>query len=163
EIHALRAALIALLARVDEGELDPVVALKGDEKIDVSPFPLRAHEGLTLQRFPTFQQALDAFFGRAVTTEKVDPRLKKLGEEKAKVQRMLDAQHAALAKFDKEEVDSKRKGDLIYAHFELAGRVARTLWDAGKSLGWKEVQEKLKAGKAAGHPEALVVDALQPH
>ncbi len=163
QIAALRDALKALLDRVDAGPLEPVVALRGEEKVDVAPFPLRAHEGLTLQRFATFQEALDAYFGRSVTTEKVDPRLKKLADEKAKVQRMLDAQEAALSKFAREEAEAKRKADLLYGHFDVVQRLTKTLWDAGKSLGWKAVQERLKEGRKAGNPEAALVESLSPN
>ena len=163
DVSALHDSLRALLDRVEEGELEPVVVRRGGEKVDVSPFPLAAHAGLELERFATFHEALDAYFGRAVTVEKVDPRLKKLEEEKQKVQRMLDAQAAAIAKFEREETSSKEKGDLLYAHFEAAQRVTQALWDASKGIGWKALQEKLKEGKAKGVPDALLVDSVNPH
>lgn len=163
DITLLSNSLRALLDRLESGELEPVVARKGGEKVDVAPFPLAAHEGLELERFATFHEALDAYFGRAVTVEKVDPRVKKLEEERQKVQRMLDAQTAAIAKFEKEEVQSKEKGDLLYAHFDATQRVTKALWDASKSVGWKAVQEKLKEGKAKGLPDALLVESVSPH
>ncbi|MEA3200458.1 MAG: hypothetical protein QOE90_1886 [Thermoplasmata archaeon] len=163
DITALREAVKALLDRVDGGALDPIVVLEGEKKVDVAPFPVAAHAGLTLQRFPTFHEALDAYFGRASTTERVDPRLKKLEAERAKVQRMLDAQDAALVKFAREETEAKRKADLLYGHFETVNRVTKTLWDAGKSLGWKAVQERLKEGRKAGNPEAVLVESLSPN
>ena len=163
DLDALLAALRALMERVDAGELDPVVVKRGEDKVDVSPFPLKAHEGLELVRYPTFHQALDAYFGKAVTVERVDPRIKKLEEEKTKVQRMLDAQVAALTKFEQQEVDAKRKGDLLYGHFDVAGRVAKALWEASKGVGWTVVQDKLKEGKAAGHAEALLVESVNQH
>ena len=165
EVEALLASLRALMERVEHGPLDPVVVKRGEDKVDVAPFPLKAHEreGLELVRYPTFHEALDAYFGKAVTVERVDPRLKKLEEEKVKVQRMLDAQTAALVRFEREEADAKRKGDLLYGHFDVAGRVAKTLWEASKGVGWKVVQEKLKEGRAAGNPEALLVDNVNQH
>ena len=163
ECDALLDALRALMTRVEHGELDPVVVKRGEDKVDVSPFPLSSHEGLELVRYPTFHEALDAYFGKAVTVERVDPRIKKLEEEKAKVQRMLDAQVAALSKFELQEAEAKRKGDLLYGHFDVAGRVAKALWEASKGVGWKVVQEKLKEGKAAGHAEALLVDSVNQH
>ena len=102
-------------------------------------------------------------FGRAATVEKVDPRLKKVNAERVKVQRMLDAQDAALKKFEKDEIEAKRKADLLYGHFDVVQRVAKTLWDAGKGVGWKTVQEKLKEGRAVGNPEALLVESLNPN
>lgn len=163
ESRALLAALRGLLERVDSGELDPVVAKRGEEKVDVAPFPMSIHEGLELVRYPTFHDALDAYFGRAVTVERVDPRIKKLEEEKKKVQRMLDAQRAAVVKFEKEEAETRRKGDLLYGHFDAAGRVIQALWEASKGIGWKALQEKVTEGKAAGKAEALMVDALSPN
>lgn len=163
DLRALLAALRALMERVERGALDPVVVRKGEQKVDVAPFPLRAHEGLDIERFPTFQEALDAYFGKAITVERVDPRLKKLNDEKQKVQRMLDAQRGALVKFEREEAESRRKGDLLYAHFETAQRITQTLWNAGKTVGWKAVEEKLKEGRAQGMPDALAVDSINPH
>ena len=163
EVDALLDALRGLLARVDAGELDPVVASVDGTKVDVAPFPMAIHEGMELERHPTFQAALDAYFGRAVTVERVDPRLRKVEEEKAKVRRMLDAQVAAVSKFEREEVEARRKGDLLYGHFDVAARVTKALWEASKGVGWKVVQEKLKEGKAAGHAEAALVEGVSPH
>lgn len=163
EIDALAAALRDILARVESGALDPVVVSHEGEKVDVAPFPMVFHEGLELARYPTFQEALDAYFGKAVTTERVDPRLRKVQDERAKVQRMLDAQTAAIAKFEQGEAEAKRKGDLLYGHFDMAGRVTQALFEASKSIGWKELQAKIKDGKAAGKPESMMVDALDPN
>jgi predicted ribosome quality control (RQC) complex YloA/Tae2 family protein len=163
DIDALLASLRALLDRVDAGALDPVVVRKGDEKVDVAPFPLAAHEGRELERFPTFNEALDAYFGKAVTVERVDPRLKKLEEEKQKVQRMLDAQKAAVSKFEREDEESRVKGDILYGHFDTAQRVAQTLMAASKSVGWDAVVAKLKEGKAAKNPEAMLVEQVSPN
>lgn len=163
QLKLLRDALQALLDRLDGGALDPVVVKKNGEKHDVSPFPLLAHEGLELERFPTFMEALDAYFGKAVAGEKADPRLKKLENERLKVKRMLDAQTAALDKFDKDDEDARRKGDLIYAHFQAAANVATTLMNASKTIGWKEVQAKIKEGAKAGNAEAKLVDSISPN
>lgn len=163
QLDALQAALRATMQRVEEGALDPVVVLQDGEKVDVAPWPMAYHDGLELQRHPTFMEALDAYFGKAVTVERVDPRLRKVADERTKIQRMLDAQVAAISKFEREEEESRRKGDLLYGHFDLAGRVIAALWDASKSAGWKPLQEKIKEGKAAGRAEALMVDALLPN
>lgn len=163
QVDALADALRRILTRVETGALDPVVASEGETKVDVAPFPMALHAGLTLTRYPTFHQALDAYFGKAVTVERVDPRLAKVDAERAKAQRMADAQTAAIARFEREEEDARRKGDLLYAHFQDAGRVAAALWEASKGAGWKALQERIQEGKAAGKPEALMVDALLPH
>ena len=163
QIDGLSDALRRILERVETGALEPVVVLQGGEKVDVAPFPMSYHEGLELVRHASFQEALDAYFGKAVTVEKVDPRLRKVEEERTKVQRMLDAQKAAVSKFEKEEADAKRKGDLLYAHFDTVGRVTQALFEASKTIGWQLLQGKVKEGKAAGKPEATMVDALHPH
>lgn len=160
DIMKLREALRALLDRVEEGQLDPVIVKRGDEKIDVSPFPFAAHDGLELERFPTFHAALDTYFGKAVTGERADPRIKKLESERAKVNRMLVAQKAAIHKFETEDEESRRKGDLLYAHFATAQEVAASLMEASKALGWKDVAAKIKEGKAAGHAQAQLVESI---
>ena len=163
QLDALQGALRATMERVDTGALDPVVVLQNGEKVDVAPWPMAYHEGLELQRHATFMEALDAYFGKAVTVERVDPRLKKVADERTKVQRMLDAQRAAITKFEKEEGEARRKGDLLYAHFDVAGRVTQALWEASKGIGWKALAEKIKEGKAAAKPEALMVEQLDQH
>lgn len=163
QLKLLRAALQALLDRVDAGQLDPVVVKKKGEKHDVSPFPLLAHEGMELEHFPTFMEALDGYFGKAVAGEKADPRLRKLETERTKIDRMLAAQTAALDKFENEDHEMRRKGDLIYAHFQAAASVATTILNGSKTIGWKEVQTKIKEGAKAGNPEALLVDSINPN
>jgi predicted ribosome quality control (RQC) complex YloA/Tae2 family protein len=76
---------------------------------------------------------------------------------------MFDAQKSAIVRFEEQEIESRRKGDLLYGHFATAGKVIVALWEASKGIGWKPLQEKIKEGKAAGKLEALLDDSLDPH
>lgn len=148
---------------VEDGALDPVIARKGEAKEDVSPIPLASHAKLALERHPTFMQAADRYFSKPVTVERVDPRVKKLDEEKTKIRRMYDAQKAAIEKFEAEAVEARHKGDTLYAHFATVQRLSERLLAAAKEFGWKEVQQQLKGARAAGQAYAQLVESMNPH
>ncbi|HWG91423.1 MAG TPA: ribosome rescue protein RqcH, partial [Candidatus Thermoplasmatota archaeon] len=166
EVQGLFDALRGILDQFAEGRFEPVLVLKGEEKTDASPIPLVLHERYTRVPQPSFNAALDALWGRGPAAEKKpeeDPRLVKWREEKARIERQLAQQTAALRKFEKEETEARAKGDLLYGHFDLVNRVRDIILKASKDLGWAEVQTRLKAGKAAGNPEAAAVDTLNPN
>jgi len=160
--EALFAALKAIVARFERGELEPVLVKRKGKKVDVAPLRLAEHEGAEVETFPTFNDALDAYFGAPSVIERVDPRVKKLNEERARLDRMLAVQKAAVEKFEREGVEYREKGDLLYAHFDVVSRVATKLIEAARASGWPDVQAKLKEARKAGHPDAKTIESVNP-
>lgn len=140
----LHAALAALAHRVTAGELDPVIVVKEGERVDVAPFPLAAHEGLALERFATFQEALDAYFSKPVEVERHDTRADKAKEESDRLARQLAQQEQAVARFEQEEAEARKKGDLLFGHFQDVQDVLAYLARATRDTGWERTRETLK-------------------
>ncbi len=163
ELDRVYDSLQLALRAIMDGDFDPVVASRAGEKLDVSPVPLAEHAGLELDRHPSFMTALDRYFSKPVTVDRVDPRVKRLNDERAKVQRMIDAQTAAIAKFEREAEESRARGDLLYGHFDAVARLGERILGAARQHGWKEVQDQLKGAKQAGQAYAHLVDALSPN
>ncbi|MHB8584445.1 MAG: ribosome rescue protein RqcH [Thermoplasmatota archaeon] len=158
EAAQLFAALSELLARVDAGDLEPVLVRRDGVPVDVAPFPLRAHEGLDLERFDTFSEALDAYFSRAAPEVVHATKSDKTREEQDRLGRQRAQQEAALARFAKDEAEWRKRGDTLYAHFVLVADILRYLAQATRDIGWAETQKRL-----AEKPFGSVVTRLQEH
>lgn len=162
EVEALYDALQEILAPFEAGDLDPVVVRDEEgEAVDVAPMPLEQHEGMHLERYPTFNAALDEYFSRTYTEEQRRAEREAYEEEKARVERKLAQQEQALDRFDEQEESAQRKGDLVYARFDTVERILETLLEASSEHGWDEVQDRIQEGE--GNPDADKVVDLNPH
>jgi predicted ribosome quality control (RQC) complex YloA/Tae2 family protein len=164
EVEALYEALQDVLAPFEAPDHDPVVARDEEgEAVDVAPRPLRKHEGRDLDRYDTFNAALDAYFSRPYTEEQRRAQREAWEEEKARVERKLEQQERALERFDEQEEESQRKGDLVYARYDTVERILETILEASEEHGWDEVQERVAEADGDEHPDADKVADINPH
>lgn len=162
QVKGLHDALLDIVARMERGEFEPVVVWKDDKRVDVAPWPLAEHARFRVERVSSFAEALDQYYSKPVTTERVDPALKRWKEERAKVERQAKAQREALERFAIEEREARERGDLLYAHFQPAQAAIAYVSALGKSLGWKDGLARLAAAREERRAEALVVDQVLP-
>ncbi|HLE96068.1 MAG TPA: NFACT family protein, partial [Candidatus Thermoplasmatota archaeon] len=148
QARALHDGIGRLVGRLERGELDPVVVWKDAARVDVAPWPLRAHDKpeLRLERKATFAEALDTFYAApGAPAAREDPAMKRFREEKGKAERQHAAQKAGLEKFEKEEAEARVKGDLLYGSFQEAQAAIAYVAALGRSLGWKDALARLVA------------------
>ena len=112
-------ATILDLARRIRDAAEPQVVLEGGVPVDVTPVPLRQHEGKECRPFPTFSEALAFFLAhRPVEAVAVD-------DATAKVRRKIEQQEAMLRDLAVEEVQAEALAQLVYAHFPAYDELIR--------------------------------------
>ncbi|MDD1659287.1 MAG: NFACT family protein [Methanomicrobiales archaeon] len=142
----VHAAFARLLERV-KADRDPVITPSG-----CWPFPLSNEEVIT--RFPSYDEALEAFYGgpAAATAKEVRTPAKRNESIRAR-------QEESLRKFEKEINRLERSAECIYENYALVEEVIRVLSEAEKKIPWSEIEKTLAASDL---PAALAVVKVHP-
>jgi predicted ribosome quality control (RQC) complex YloA/Tae2 family protein len=152
QIDAIFAQTQALLSKITAGEFEPYVVVdEKNEWIDVIPFPLKRYGNLTLKPFKSFNEALDEYYFKMVTIEKVSDTEKEFTRELAKLQRTLEDQQKTIEGSKRIIEQNKAIGNLIYAHLgELQLLAQRIMEEKRLDKTWEQIItdiEKEKQGR----------------
>ncbi|TGC09669.1 ribosome rescue protein RqcH [Methanolobus halotolerans] len=152
EISALAGSFKGLFTPLLEGELSPCVVkkdVKGEiQPIDVVPFELSVYSDLEKDSFPSFNKALDEFFGKKAA-EEVRGVVESVKKEKTDVfERRLKKQQEAIENFGKDAEKQVQIAEKIYAHYVDIEEVLAVLDKARqKGYTWDEIRKILKEAK----------------
>jgi len=129
--------------------LDPHIVIEDGSPVDVLPRPLKLYSGLEQKRFPTFSEALDAFFIR-------------LEEEKAPKQdpleRRIELQRKAIEEFQIQEAELVRKGELVYQLYGRVEQILSLMNDAqARGFSYNQIWERISS---SGLPQAKTILSL---
>ena len=119
EVDAIFQALQGLLSAVSDFKTAPHIVLAEDGGfLDAVPFKLKRYEGLRVQPYGTFNEALDEFYLRATAAEKAvaSVEVDKLTREADRLKRVIAEQEKALREDEAKAERDKCIGDVIYAH-----------------------------------------------
>ena len=132
----------------------PVVTQKHCEPVDL----LREPEA---ENFPTFSEALEAFFPLTRAEKKTAEARPKLSKE----ERILKYQKSAIKKFDDKIGKTEAIVSAMYENYTLVTQVIASLDRASKRHSWQEIERRLRDTPSetakkiiAFHPEEASVD-----
>ena len=134
------------------GDLKPCVIkkeVKGEmQPFDVQPFELDIYKDHKKESLPTFNSALDEFFGK-ISAESVQEQVTAVKKEKVNVfERRLQKQEAAIEKFSKDGEKQTLIAEKIYAHYVEVEEVVGILLQArDKGYSWDEIRSIIKKAK----------------
>ncbi len=142
-------------------DLGPHIVLKDNAAIDVLPFPLSQYEKDEKKFFGTFNEALDEYFKKE-TVEKKGGEVKESKETQTKktglYEYRLQKQMLALGKFKEDEEKLVRRGELIYAHYQMCEGILKAIRDArDKGYSWDDISGILKKSDM---PEAKAIRSI---
>jgi len=143
----------------EKDEKDDTVKTKTGKE-DVLPLDILTYKDFKKEYFDSFNQAADEFY-----SGKVGADIKKVQEdiwskEVGKYEKRLRIQEETLDGFRKTVVESKRKGDLLYAHYSEVQNIMDIIHNAREKFSWKEIGSKLKKGRKEGLKEAQAIESL---
>ena len=142
----VQAALARLLERV-KADRDPVITPSG-----CWPFPLSNEKVIT--RFPTYDEALEAYYGSPAAA-----RTKEVRTPAKRNETIRARQEESLRKFEKEIHRLERSVECIYENYALVEEVIRVLSEAEKKIPWSEIGKTLAASDL---PAARAVVKVHP-
>jgi predicted ribosome quality control (RQC) complex YloA/Tae2 family protein len=154
EMEEIYNCLKGLVSQVLEGKLEPCVVL--DERgglLDVTPVRLKRYEGFKHQFYNSFNEALDEFYIRIKTLERVKTEEveESLRREIERLKRVLADQEKALREAERKAENYKRIGDLICIYSGELQALLNKIWEKKKfGEDWKTITSEILAEKSAG-------------
>jgi len=133
----IRNAIFDLVHRAESAR-DPVIAKEGC-------VPFVTTETGELKRFPTFNEALDAFYQPKAPKAK---GIKKAVPKRSKEEVIRDYQEKALVKFNKKITELGRITEAIYENYQLVSDIIGTLDQAGPVHGRRSTGSSGITGQA---------------
>ncbi len=164
EIDTIFTKLHDLVTEVVEDKVRPRVIIDYEGRwIDVTPVPLKRYAHLEYSTYGTLSKALDEYYTRTSTQEKVERVEKRAEQELERVTTILHDQEKALEDLrDKAELDRKI-GDIMYRHLnELQFLLQRTMSEKRSGGTWEEIIAKLQDEKKDSRSPATYFDHLIP-
>ncbi len=164
EVDTLFQALQSLLSAISAFKAEPHIVLAEDGSfLNAVPFKLKCYEGLRIQPYGTFNEALDEFYLRATAAEKAvaSVEVEKLTRESERLKRVIAEQEKALREDEAKAERDKHIGDVIYAHTSgfqtLLNRFA-----AAKREGkdWNALISEIMAAKGSGSAAEAFVESF---
>ncbi len=163
EIQLVVNGLNELFKPLREGNLKPNIVLKDGKEVDVLPIELSRYAGYPKVYFESFNRALDEYYSKHIVAEAKAEVVEKKAEKLGVLERRLKQQEEAIAKFDKEEKENVRKGELIYAEYKAVDDVIRVIKGArSRDMSWDDIRKVLKDAKKAGNPAASMIQSVDP-
>ena len=151
QIDAIFTQTQTLISKTTNGEFEPSIVV--DEKgewIDVTPFPLKRYISLTLKPYKSLNEALDEYYSKAVTTEKVSDTEKEFTRQLAKLQRTLEDQQKTIEDPNKIIEQNKAIGNIIYAHLgELQLLAQGIMEEKSRDKAWEQIIAEIEKEKQA--------------
>lgn len=134
-----------------------------DQVVEITPVPLKKHEDLTKEKVESFNDALDDYFSLQEEQPDLSESKTKVSGKLTKFEKNLKDQEEHLEKLKKQEIEEKKKGDLIYAYFAQLDELVSTVLNARKNgISWKEILEKLEIAKKKGIEAAQYLEKIVP-
>jgi len=150
QIDALFTQTQTLLSKITAGKFEPYVMVNEEgEMVDVVPFPLKRYTDLTLTPYKSFNEALDEYYAKAVTMERVSETEREFARELARLERRLEDQRT-LEELKRIIEQNKAMGDLIYAHLgELQLLAQRIMEEKSRGKSWEQISSEIEKEKQA--------------
>ena len=152
EIKMLLRAMKETFSPLQTGKLDPCIIKKGEgdasQSIDVVPFELEVYRELTKERFPSFNKALDEYFGKREAASITEQVIAVKKEKVDLLERRLKQQEEAVEKYGKESEKQTSIAETIYANYQAVEDVLNVLSNArDKGYSWDQIKSTIKAAK----------------
>ncbi|OPY28615.1 MAG: hypothetical protein A4E28_01415 [Methanocella sp. PtaU1.Bin125] len=163
EVRLLLNGIRTLFKPLSEGVLRPHIVRKDGKNVDVLPLELKRYDGFEKVFFETFNKALDEYYSAVTVSEIKAKAAEKKVEKMGPLERRLKQQEEAIAKFEKEEAENVRKGELIYADYQQVEDIIKVINGArAKGYSWDDIRKTLKDAKKAGNAAATAIQAVDP-
>ncbi|SPQ94981.1 unnamed protein product (mitochondrion) [Plasmodiophora brassicae] len=152
------------IARIRSSQtVSPGYIFKKDGKnVEFSPFVLHEHEGRERDDFPTFNEAMDAFFSNIESDQKVQQSVKtekKVMSKEEKMRRDIEQRVSNLASVSEK---NERVAELIMTNLELVDNAITAMrGEIASGADWRELERVLAEEKRIGlNPIAQCIKSL---
>jgi predicted ribosome quality control (RQC) complex YloA/Tae2 family protein len=125
-----------------------------ENPISFQPYMLKSNPNV-VRNFENFSSALDFFY--SADSPVSSPGLNKFNQKKTQLEKVMKAQKEILHKYEIQEGQFKKIGDMIYQHFTTVSELISTILNARKNnIGWEEIEQKMSQAKKQGISSAQI-------
>lgn len=121
----------------------PHIVRRDDQVHTVLPITLVEEAGDVTEPYPTFNDAVDAYFAEGLAGIEAEDVSGEFMGAVDKLRHQAGQQREAAESYEADIAVNQRKGDLIYANFAHCEAVLRDLLQAKDALGWEEVARRV--------------------
>ena len=163
-INCIFEALSQILLQISHGEIEPVIVIdKKGEYVDVIPIRLRKYRGLKLLKYESFNVALDEFYAKAVSEEKISSLTDRIETEIARQERILESQRKALERAKRQIEKNRKIGDAIYLHMHEIQQLMHVIMnEKKKGKTWKQIISEIQKQKSEEKKPEVYFQSLLP-
>jgi predicted ribosome quality control (RQC) complex YloA/Tae2 family protein len=136
-----------------------------NEKVPVAflPFEFAFYHGQQIKQFDAYSQAIDEFFGVLPEEEAEGEASDKLGEERQRLQTIIDRQQESLLLLRKNAEELRRDGELIYANFQIVQEALESITGArSRGQPWDKIAHRIEEAKTNEVKSAALIDQIIP-
>jgi predicted ribosome quality control (RQC) complex YloA/Tae2 family protein len=143
EIGKLSDAYQRLAEKIKNKESNPQAAIENGETIDVIAFDLQAYKNHEKKQYRSFNEAADEFFSKQKYADTEKQATTSFDKEKNRLLEIKLSQTEHLSAFEKESVESKKIGDLIYQEYQFLEELIKLIdKERNAGVGWSELKKK---------------------
>lgn len=161
EITLLARALESFFRNLKEGQLKPHIVIQDGKEIDVLPVEVKKYDGFEKKYFESFNKALDAYYGKKAAAVAKAVIVEKKSEKLGVLERRLKQQEDAIAKFEREEKENARKGEVVYGEYQKVEDVIKVIGAArSKGVSWDDIRKIIKEAKKKNNPAVEMIQSI---
>lgn len=114
---------------------DPIVVFRDFKPVDITALPLEIYSKDEMRHFDTMTSAQQSFWSLYTPEKKQNPR-------KQKLETIISAQKRTLEALEKEAVESQKKAESLYLHYQEVKDVIEGVRQTAKKEGWHAAKQK---------------------
>ncbi|MFW9955583.1 MAG: ribosome rescue protein RqcH [Candidatus Thorarchaeota archaeon] len=172
DLEDLQAGLDKFLLAVKDGPSTPCVVENFDpddgeeyepELVSYTPFNFELFTGFGHRCFDNFSQAIDDYFGISEAEQEEEVEQSAVEQERARLQKIIEKQEEGISGLSEKAERERRKGELIYNHFQTVVEVLETVSkERAKGTSWSRIMKVIEDGKSKGNATALLISRIIP-
>ncbi|MFH1505505.1 MAG: NFACT family protein [archaeon] len=128
------------LNKMHDAAIKPVLYENGE----LTPFSLQQFKDMKTTSFNTFNEALDSKLSKNLEEAEIQSQEDVKKEKENKIQIILREQEERIKGLEQSIEENRKKGELIYEHYNDVKQILELLKKAREKYTWEEIKEKIK-------------------
>ncbi|MCK4589119.1 MAG: NFACT family protein [Nanoarchaeota archaeon] len=114
---------------------------------DITPFPLQIYQGLEIENFPSYNQALNQILNKTSFQIEKEKKESKYQEKIKSLKHIIKEQEDTIKKLQQQEQTNTKKANHIYEKYQELNTFLTKIKQAQKTMSWEEIKKQIKKHK----------------
>lgn len=158
QIKRIYFKIVGLLSQ----SISPRIVYRSGEPIDVTPFHFLTNDKLEIEKFDSYNKALDHYFQAISKLKSEEKKEDRLEEKLGAVKSRLKKQRNHLQELKETTNKTQKKADLISTYHEKIDKALQKIKEISKNRGWENLKDQIKSATNSGKEWAKIVEDVNP-